>query len=105
MRQYTTEFKPYYSPNNIFADCNSITFINTGNVITYINGMPLFPNQSITIDGNESEIDTTNYQFWFATTNLPATPSAALFVVRKFFHINAAERKAMEAQIKRELTC
>ena len=105
MRNYTTEFKPYYQPNNIFADCNNITFINTGNVTAYVNGMPITPNQSITIPGNQDEIDTTNYQFWFATTGLPATPQPALFIVRKFFHIPAAERKAIEAKLNRELTC
>lgn len=52
---YRPVFITYDSGQQIPTNCNSITLINLGTSIAYIESVPLQPNQSLTIDGNYNE--------------------------------------------------
>lgn len=65
---------------NVGSLCNAITFINTSLIDTiYVLNVPVLPQQSLSIEGNENEIDTTDYLVRVGTD--PNT----LFCIRKFY--------------------
>jgi hypothetical protein len=53
--RYTPIFISYDIGQQIPTNCNSITFINLGTSIAFIESVPLQPNQSLSIDGNAYE--------------------------------------------------
>lgn len=80
-RQYTIDIKFITLPTVIHANCNAITFINNSTSLTdvaYINNVPIQPNQSLSIEGNENEVDKTVYNISFGTST-----TATLIVLQK----------------------
>lgn len=74
-------FEPYTDNNYLIGNCNSITFINTSTSINVtVNGFVLTPQAQLTIDGLPGEIDTTKYQFVFASAG------GSLMVLRKIYN-------------------
>jgi hypothetical protein len=60
MQKFTPIFITYATGQQIPTNCNSITFINYGTSICYIDNVTLQPNQSFEINGNACEyMDTT----------------------------------------------
>jgi len=66
--QFYIETKFYYQTQNVYSDCNTITFFNLGANTVLINGFPLTQGQQLTIEGNYMEIDQTQYQIEFSTS-------------------------------------
>jgi hypothetical protein len=66
--QYYIETKFYYQTQNVYSDCNTITFVNLGANTVLVNGFPLTQGQQLTIEGNYMEIDQTQYQIEFSTS-------------------------------------
>jgi hypothetical protein len=81
-QKFYIETKDYYTTANIGSDCNDITFINKGTTNLVVANVPLFPNQSLRIQGNRGEIDTTQYQANFATS---IDTGNLLIVIRKLY--------------------
>lgn len=66
-QKFYIETKFFYTSQKISSDCNDITFWNQGTTNVTIDGNLLYPNQSLRIQGNVGEIDTTQYDVVFAT--------------------------------------
>jgi len=80
MKKYNVTFQVIQASGKVPSFCNSITFNNTSTIDTVlINGMPLAPLQSLSIEGNENELDVTDYNVVIGTD--PNT----LFVITKIF--------------------
>jgi hypothetical protein len=77
---YRTEFTQYTQNTSITANCNSITFINTGTINVQVNQFVLTPDAQLTIGGNEKEIDVTNYQI-----NFQGATNGVISVIKKIF--------------------
>lgn len=79
MKKYYLDFQQYGSNTPLASQCNAITFINIGASDCYINKFLLATGASLSITGNENEIDTTTYEMYFVggTGNLT--------VIRKYF--------------------
>jgi len=61
-RKYNIAIRVIQQGGVIPSNCNAITFINTSLIDTVkINTFPIQPGQSLTIEGNENELDITNY--------------------------------------------
>ena len=80
--QFYIETKFYYQTQNVYSDCNTITFVNLGANSVLINGFPLTQGQQLTIEGNYLEIDQTQYQIEFSTS---ISPDNNLAVLRKLY--------------------
>jgi hypothetical protein len=80
--QFYIETKFYYQSQNIYSDCNTITFVNLGVNQVLVNGFPLTQGQQLTIEGNYLEIDQTQYQLEFS---LSISPDNNLAVLRKLY--------------------
>jgi len=80
--QYYIETKFYYQSQNVFSDCNGITFVNIGSNNVSINGFPLTQGQQLSIEGNYMEIDQTQYQIEFS---LSISVNNNLAVLRKLY--------------------
>tara|TARA_R110000868_G_scaffold258476_3_gene516001 strand:+ start:1808 stop:2110 length:303 start_codon:yes stop_codon:yes gene_type:complete len=78
-RKYITETQIYYVNGSLIANCNSITFINSGSNAVNVDGIPLTTNQSISIQGNNNEINVKTYSFTFESG------AGSLIVIRKIF--------------------
>lgn len=70
MKKYKVEISQYSSNIKIDSNCNSISFVNAGTVDCTINQFILPAGASLSIDGNENEIDTTIYNITFASVGL-----------------------------------
>jgi len=55
MQKYSTIFITYDAAQQVPTNCNSITFINYGTSIAYLENVTLQPNQSFEINGNACE--------------------------------------------------
>lgn len=66
LQEYQNEFDTINGPGVIPADCNSITFLNTGTVDLQINGINIAPGSQLVITGNQGEIDVTRYRLSFS---------------------------------------
>jgi hypothetical protein len=80
--QFYIETKFYYQTQNVYSDCNTITFVNLGANSVLINGFPLTQGQQLTIEGNYLEIDQTQYQVEFS---ISISPNNNLAVLRKLY--------------------
>jgi hypothetical protein len=65
LQPFKEETQTYNAPAEIRADCNAITFINTGTTNVQINGVNLVPGAQLVSLGNEGEINTTRYRLSF----------------------------------------
>lgn len=81
MRNYKIEIQDYAVNQKLKPLCNAITFINGGTNTLTVNKLPLLPNQSLSIEGNENEIDTTDYNIVFPD----ATAGNLVYVIIKRF--------------------
>lgn len=70
MRKYKVEFAQYAGTIKIDSFCNGISFVNAGTTDCTINQFILPAGASLSIDGNENEMDTTVYNVNFATVGL-----------------------------------
>jgi hypothetical protein len=59
---------------------NAITFINNGATTVTVNNIPLAVGASLSIEGNENEIDTTQYNLNFGTST-----TGNVLVIQKMF--------------------
>ena len=66
LQPFIEETQTYSSPSEIRADCNSITFINSGTANIQINGVNLIPGAQLVSQGNEGEINETRYRLSFS---------------------------------------
>jgi hypothetical protein len=66
LQPFQEETQTYNAPAEIRADCNAITFINTGASNIQINGVNLLPGGQLVSPGNEGEINTTRYRLSFS---------------------------------------
>jgi hypothetical protein len=80
--QYYIETKFYYQSQNVFSDCNTITFVNLGSNNVLINGFPLTQAQQLSIEGDYMEIDQTQYQIEFSVS---ISVNNNLAVLRKLY--------------------
>ena len=79
LKKYKTEITQYSQNISLIANCNAITFVNTGTTNMYVDKYLLIPGQSIGVSGNNDEIDITHYNLQF-TNNL-----GNCSVIRKIF--------------------
>lgn len=79
MKKYIVDIIEYGTNNTLTSKCNAITFINTGTTNAYINKFLIAPNASLSIQGNENEIDVTTYQLAFTGG------TGILTVIRKYY--------------------
>lgn len=79
--KFKNEFELLTKPTVIQSMYNAITFINASTAITdivTINNLPLNPGQSLSIEGNNDEIDTTVYSVGMGTST-----TASVWVIKK----------------------
>lgn len=81
-QKYYIETKFFYTSQKISSDCNDITFWNQGTTNVEIDGNLLYPNQSLRIQGNVGEIDTTQYNVVFSSL---VSTGNKLAVLRKLY--------------------
>ena len=81
-QKFYIETKFYYTNQKVSSDCNDITFWNQGTTNVSVNGNLLYPNQSLRIQGNIGELDTTEYYIVFATL---ISTGNQLAVLRKLY--------------------
>lgn len=81
-QKFYIETKFYYTNQKVSSECNDITFWNQGTNNVEIDGNILFPNQSLRIQGNIGELDTTQYNVVFSTL---ISPNNKLAVIRKLY--------------------
>ena len=79
-RKYRIELLQYQQNIVIDANCNNITFINIGAINVKVNSFTLVPNSSLSIGGNENEIDVTKYTISFA-----GATNGNIVVIKKVF--------------------
>jgi len=58
-------FQLYNIPQELRADCNSITVINTGTSNAIIDGLIILPGTQYYAPGNENEFNTSRYRLSF----------------------------------------
>jgi hypothetical protein len=79
IQKYRTEVIQYATNNNLYSNCNGISFVNTGTVDVLVNKYTITPGTSLTINGNAGEMDVTQYIMYFPNGN------GNLTVIRKFY--------------------
>ena len=78
MVTYTTEIQYYTSNQRIIANCNVITFVNTGIITLYVNNFPVTAGNTFSIAGNQDEIDLTEYNIDFR-----GSTTGEVYVIKK----------------------
>jgi hypothetical protein len=79
-RKFRIELYQYQQNFSIGSNCNNITFINNGASTIQINSFNLVAGASLSIGGNENEIDTTVYQL-----NFNGNTNGNVAVIKKIF--------------------
>jgi hypothetical protein len=80
--KFYIETKIYPQADKISSECADILFINSGTQNAYINDVLLTPSQTLRIDGQYMEIDTTVYYLKFSNPN---NPGNQVTVLRKLY--------------------
>lgn len=80
MIDFYEKFELVNTPQEIIADCNSLTIVNTGTVNAVVNGLELAPAAQYYAPGNESEFNTTRYRLSFT-----AAGTQQVLVIRKIY--------------------
>lgn len=80
MRKFYEYFQLYNIPQELRADCNSLTVINTGTSIAIIEGLEVLPGQQYYAPGNEDELNETRYRLSFDNTG-----TNVVLVIRKIY--------------------
>lgn len=73
-------FQLYNIPQELRADCNTLTVINTGTSTAIIEGLEILPGQQYFAPGNENELNETRYRLSF--DNLGTN---VVLVIRKIY--------------------
>lgn len=80
MKKYFVQIQVLMQSGLIRSNCNAIQIINTSTSdIVKINGLPIQPGQSLSINGNANEIDVSDY-----TIELGTDPQTC-FIITKFY--------------------
>jgi hypothetical protein len=79
-RKFRIELYQYQQNTSIASNCNNITFINNGLTTIQINNFNLVAGASLSIGGNENEIDSTVYQL-----NFQGATNGNVAVIKKIF--------------------
>jgi len=78
MRYFKTELQEYtQNQTDVDSFCNDIIFYNKCTVTIFVNGFPIDPLGTLSISGNEGEINTTKYKISFNGT------AGSVYVIRK----------------------
>lgn len=88
---YNTSTLEYTAQRSVVLDklCNGVTVINKGNTIAMWNGLPLQPNESMTVGGNVGEVFVGRVDISFSLpTPAPPTPVNSAWVIQKFYDQN-----------------
>ena len=80
MQSYNIEIGQYQQNTNIISNCNNITFINTGTISVQVNTFTIVAGASLSIGGNENEIDRTIYNI-----NFQGATNGNVVVIRKIY--------------------
>jgi hypothetical protein len=80
MKKYTIVIQQYQQSTSFLPGSNAITFINNGGSIVLLNNIPLAIGASLSIEGNENEIDVTQYTLDFGTST-----TGNVLVIQKMF--------------------
>jgi hypothetical protein len=80
MIDFYEKFELVNTPQEIIADCNSLTIVNTGTVNAVVNGLEITPAAQYYAPGNESEFNTTRYRLSFT-----AAGTQQVLVIRKIY--------------------
>jgi hypothetical protein len=85
---YNTTTQEYTEQRSVNLDklCNGVTVINKGNTIVMWNGLPLVPDESMTVGGNKGEVFVGRVDISFSLpTPAPPTPVNSAWVIQKFY--------------------
>jgi hypothetical protein len=80
MKKYTIVIQQYQQSTSFVPGSNAITFINNGGSIVLLNNITLAIGASLSIEGNENEIDVTQY-----TLNFGTATNGNVLVIQKMF--------------------
>jgi hypothetical protein len=80
MKKVYEYFQLYNIPQELRADCNTLTVINTGTSIAIIEGLEILPGQQYYAPGNENELNETRYRLSFDNTG-----TNVVLVIRKIY--------------------
>lgn len=80
MHPFYEYFQLYNIPQELRADCNSITVINTGTSNAIIDGLTIVPGAQYYSSGNENEINQSRYRLSFDNTG-----TNEVLVIRKIY--------------------
>jgi hypothetical protein len=80
MINFYEKFELVNTPQEIIADCNSLTIVNTGTVNAVVNGLEIVPAAQYYAPGNESEFNSTRYRLSFT-----AAGTQQVLVIRKIY--------------------
>jgi hypothetical protein len=80
MINYFEKFELVNTPQEIIADCNSLTIVNIGTVNAVVNGLTVTPGSQYYAPGNETEFNTTRYRLSFV-----AAGTQEVLVIRKIY--------------------
>ena len=80
MKKVYEYFQLYNIPQELRADCNSLTVINTGTSTAIIEGLEVLPGQQYYAPGNEDELNETRYRLSFDNTG-----TNVVLVIRKIY--------------------
>jgi hypothetical protein len=64
-RDFYEYFQLLNFPQEVRADCNSLTVINTGTATAVLEGLEILPGQQYYAPGNEDEFNATRYRLSF----------------------------------------
>lgn len=80
MIKFYEYFQLYNSPQELRAECNSLTVINTGTATAIIDGLEIAPNAQYYSPGNEKEFNETRYRLSFSGVG-----TEQVLVIRKIY--------------------
>lgn len=80
LTQYYEYFQLYNQPQELRAECNSITIINTGTATAILDGLEIAPGAQYYSPGNENEINMTRYRLSFSGAG-----TEIVLVIRKIY--------------------
>jgi hypothetical protein len=80
MIDFYEKFELVNTTQEIIADCNSLTIVNTGTVNAVVNGLEIAPAAQYYAPGNESEFNSTRYRLSFT-----AAGTQQVLVIRKIY--------------------
>ena len=80
MIDFYEKFELVNTPQEIIADCNSLTIVNTGTATAVVNGLEIAPAAQYYAPGNETEFNSTRYRLSFTGLG-----TEQVLVIRKIY--------------------